>query len=772
MDSRLRGNDVKRKELDSGFRRNDELIANDSPEKRSRRFAAARSAKKAERSDNVVMLRKLLELKPRDVPFVVALRNTAAVTLPLVFGVATGQIGAGLGVSVGALNTMFSDQPGPYRLRLRRMLLAAAAAGISAFVGYSVGFSTTLTVLAALIWGFCGGLLVALGPEAGRIGLTSMILVVITASDPRAPADALGPALLFFGGGLLQMLFSIAAWPLQRYRPERSALAQLCRQLAASARQRDDSSRPPPVTQALNDIENLLHGAFRARGAAMEAFRVLAEIIERIRLELLALGGLHERIEDAAQDTQYLESQGSPGGAVELDATLSRLREYAARALDALGGALDAGVSPLAASAALEGYDAALSVLVELGEKPRDENLQRALTIALAHANALGGQLRAAVRNAEFAGSRGEMRLEAHEARLPRTLRPGNPFAILRANLRLSSIACRHALRCSVCLAIAVAGESIAGMSHGFWIPMTTAIVLKPDFAGTFSFGLLRVIGTLLGLALATALVHFAFGAEWERIALFAVLCFGFRQLTTVHYGIGVMLLTALIVILLTFEGMAPGETMPARALGTSIGSALALLAYVVWPTWERGRVRPALADMLDAYRRYFLAVIEDSTRVRVDIRRLGRSARSNAEASLDRLRGEPGRGSRLVATAEGIFANANRFIRAAMALEAARQGPVELPARAAVAEFAARVDASVSAIASALRSNAAPSLDTGLRAAQRALSAAVEGAARSDDERALAAAWIEASDRIVDSVDTLAHLLGEKKGLRQQGEG
>jgi len=708
------------------------------------------SAKKTRRSDNVSMLRKLLELKPRDVPFVVALRNTAAVTLPLVFGVATGQIGIGLGVSVGALNTMFSDQPGPYRLRLRRMLLAAAAAGISAFVGYSVGFSTALTVLAALIWGFCGGLLVALGPEAGRIGLTSMILVVITASDPRAPADAIGPALLFFGGGLLQMLFSIAAWPLQRYRPERSALAQLCRQLAASARKRDDSSQPPPVTQALNDIENLLHGAFRARGAAMEAFRVLAEIIERIRLELLALGGLHERIEDA-----------------ELNVTLSRLREYAARALDALGGALDAGVSPLAASAALEGYDAALSVLVERGEKPRDETLQRALTIALAHANALGGQLRAAVRNAEFAGSRGEIRLEAHESRLPRTLRPGNPIAILRANLRLSSIACRHALRCSVCLAIAVAGESIAGVSHGFWIPMTTAIVLKPNFAGTFSFGLLRVIGTMLGLAMATALVHFAFGAEWERIALLALLCFGFRQLTTVHYGIGVMLLTSLIVVLLTFEGMAPGETMPARALGTSIGSALALLAYVAWPTWERGRVRPALADMLDAYRRYFLAVIEDSSRVRVDIRRLGRSARSNAEASLDRLRGEPGRGSRLVATAEGIFANANRFIRAAMALEAARQGPVELPARAAVAEFAARVDASVAAIASGLRSNTAPSIDSGLRAAQRALTVAVEGAARSDDEHALAAAWIDASDRIVDSVDTLAHLM--ERGLRAE---
>jgi uncharacterized membrane protein YccC len=711
-----------------------------------------RSAKKAERSDNGLVLRKLLQLKPRDVPFVVALRNTAAVTLPLVFGVTTGQIGIGLGVSVGALNTMFSDQPGPYRLRLRRMLLAAAAAGISAFVGYIVGGSTALTVFAALIWGFCGGLLVALGPEPGRIGLTSMILLVITASDPRAPADAIGPALLFVGGGVLQMLFSIAAWPLQRYRPERTALAQLCRELAASARRRDDSSQPPPVTQALNDIENLLHGAFRARGAAMEAFRVLAEIIERIRLELLALGGLHERTDD-----------------IELNATFSRLGEYAARALDALGGALDAGVSPLAASAALEGYDAALSVLVERWGKPHDENLQRTLTIALAHANALGGQLRAAVRNAEFAGSRGELRLEEHEARLPRTLRPTNPFAILRANLRLSSIACRHALRCSVCLAIGVAGESIAGVSHGFWIPMTTAIVLKPDFAGTFSFGLLRVIGTLLGLALATALVHFAFGAEWERIALFAVLCFGFRQLTTVHYGIGVMLLTALIVVLLTFEGMAPGETMPARALATSAGSVLALLAYVVWPTWERGRVRLALADMLDAYRRYFLAVVEDSTRVRVDIRRLGRSARTNAQASLDRLSGEP-RNRKLVATAEGIFANANRFIRAAMALEAARQGPVELPARAAVTEFAALADANISAITSGLRSGEAPPFDPGLRAAQRALAAAVEAAAGSDDERALAAAWIDASDRIVDSIDTLVHLLDAKRGLRAEG--
>jgi uncharacterized membrane protein YccC len=463
---------------------------------------------------------------------------------------------------------------------------------------------------------------------------------------------------------------------------------------------------------------------------------------------------------------------------LELNATFSRLREYAARALDALGGALDAGVSPLSASAALEGYDAALSVLVERGRSRATKTLQRALTIALAHANALGGHCARPSAMPSSPAAAANCASRRTKARLPRTLRPGNPLAILRANLRLSSIACRHALRCSVCLA-----DCCRRRKHC----RRVAWFLDSDDHGDRAEARFRRHLQLrpaardrhaAGPGAGHGARAFRVRREWERIALLAVLCFGFRQLTTVHYGIGVMLLTALIVVLLTFEGMAPGETMPARALGTSIGSALALLAYVVWPTWERGPRAPGSGR----YARCLPALLPCSNRRQLTRARRHPPARPQLaqrtrEASLDRLRGEPGRDSRLVATAEGIFANANRFIRAAMALEAARQGPVQLPARAAVAEFAARVDASVSAIASGLRSNAAPSIDTGLRAAQRALAVAVEGAARSDDEHALAAAWVESSDRIVDSVDTLAHLMerelraeASERGLRAEG--
>ena len=157
------------------------------------------------------MLRSLIEFKPRDVPLSVALRNTAAIVLPLGVGIACDRIGIGLGVSVGALTTMFTDQPGPYRLRMQRMLLTALVAGVSAFAGSLLGASTPLIVFAALLWGVGGGLLVALGPDAGRAGLTSMILLVITSAEPRAPLAALATAILVFSGGFLPTAFAIAA---------------------------------------------------------------------------------------------------------------------------------------------------------------------------------------------------------------------------------------------------------------------------------------------------------------------------------------------------------------------------------------------------------------------------------------------------------------------------------------------------------------------------------------------------------------------------------
>lgn len=684
------------------------------------------------------MLNGLFALKPRDVPASVALRNTLAIVLPLGLGVAAGHPGVGLGMAAGALNTMFIDQPGPYRLRAQRMALASLASGLAAYVGSLLGAHVVPLALAAFACGVGGGLLVALGPNAGRTGLACMILLVISAAMPLGALDAAGPAALIVAGGLLQTLFAIAAWPLQRYRPEREALAGVCRQLAASVRERAGRHSAPPVTQALLDVESLLHGEHRARGNVMETFRVLAELVERIRLELLTLGDLQATLPDG-----------------EARHTLARLLEYAARALESIAQALERGASPLTAAAALEGFDAALASLRSILERTP---ATRELAIVVARADALGGQLRAAARNADFAGARGELRAGEAELRLPPPMRLGNALQTLRANLGLSSVAFRHALRSGACLALAIVGERLAGLPHGYWIPMTAAIVLKPDFAGTFSFGLLRVAGTMAGLLLATALVHYAFGGAWERIALVAAFAFAFRLLTTVHYGIGVAMLTGLVVLLSSFDGQPVGDIVRARGVATAIGSALALGAYLLWPTWEATRVRPALAAMLEAYAGYFSLLLRDDAGRRAAARTRARAARTNAQASLARLRGEPRHRRALVDEAEGVFATANRFIRACMALEAATLDARELPQREAVLGFVDRVDASLLALARALRDGTACNIEN-LRAEERALEARLDAAADAD-ARPVISALTDSFDRITDSIDTLAHQL------------
>ena len=685
------------------------------------------------------LLHTLLQTGKRDVPAVVALRNTAAIVLPLAVGALTDHLAAGLGVSAGALNTMFVDQPGPYRLRLQRMLLAALASGFAAFAGSVLGQWPATLLPAVALWGFGAALLVAIDAHATRVGLTSLILLVIMGAEPHSAPQALPAALLIFVGGLLQTLFAIAAWPLQRYRPERLALAQAFRELADFARTDAADDVAVALPPSLNDVQALLFGAGRARGRAVEAFRVLAQLSERMRLELFALAHQQETCDQP-----------------EVRAALASARNHAADVLTAIAIALEQAATPQSAAT----LDAYAQAVARIESAPPSADVD----IANARIAALGGQLRAAVRNGDTAGSRGEIRAQRAEFRLPRALRSANPLATLRANLRLSSPACRHAIRYGVCVTVALALSHVLPLSRGYWMPMTVAIVLKPDFGATWRYGLLRVAGTLGGLLLTTAVLHFGgVGNFWMSLALMAVLCFAFRELATVHYGIAVVCLTGTVVILLSFYGIPAAASVHARAIDTALGSALALLAYLLWPTWERGREREVLARMLDAYRNYLMAVLRGDTQARHSTRIDSRTARSAAQASLDRLRGEPASRAN-VPRAEALVAQANRVVRAAMMLEAARGDTVDPPPRQ-IDEFANACDAAMHEAAEALRQSRAPQGEFQLRARQRVLAASLAESADAFD-----VSLRDASDRIVDAIDSLLHVLAQPREVAPPG--
>jgi uncharacterized membrane protein YccC len=187
---------------------------------------------------------------------------------------------------------------------------------------------------------------------------------------------------------------------------------------------------------------------------------------------------------------------------------------------------------------------------------------------------------------------------------------------------------------------------------------------------------------------------------------MYILRCFG-----PANYGVLVTAVTALVVVLIAGPGASPKEVMAARFLNTVAGGAIALLAYWLWPTWERAQVPEAMARMLDAYRAYFRAihhsyVTPESARAgELDQTRAdARLARTNLEASVDRYVSEPGASPEKISALSAMLASSHRLVHAIMALDAglARSHPV--PARKEFRVFARDVELTLYYLSSALR--------------------------------------------------------------------
>lgn len=626
-----------------------------------------------------------------------AFRNALGITFPLLFGVITGSLASSVIVCTGALNVCFSDNEDPYAHRARRMLAACALVGVAVFVGSISGHHHWTAVLVAAGWAFAAGILVSISGEAADLGVVSLVTVVVFQAFPVSWEVAAYSGMLAFGGGLLQVVLSLALWAVRRYEPERKALGDLYAELSRAAKSSIASSAAPPASAQITLAQHSLAALSRDHSVESERYRSLLNQAERMRLSLLALAKLRSRMKR--------EDEGLPEVAI-----LERCFPIYARLLGSIGNWLLTGESAKSSAECLEELN---ELTAAMQDPARDERSTVAAMVldARHQMDALAGQLRSAVDLAADATPTGVMAFELREARKPWSLRLKGSFATLRANLTLDSAACRHAVRLAVCVAI---GDALArgwSIRRSYWLPMTIAIVLKPDFTATFSRGVLRLIGTFAGLVLATGLFHLLPAALLPEVLLVAALAFAMRCFGPANYGVFVTALTAMVVVLLTATGTAPKDLIAPRGLNTLLGGVIALLAYGVWPTWERTQVSEMLARLLDAYRDYFRMVRDGYLQPDASFdhelgraRLAGRLARSNLEASVDRLMAEPGTTPERLQLLSALMASSHRVVHAMMGLEAGLSRSRPVPAREAFRKFANHLELTLYYLAAALR--------------------------------------------------------------------
>jgi fusaric acid resistance family protein len=166
--------------------------------------------------------------------------------------------------------------------------------------------------------------------------------------------------------------------------------------------------------------------------------------------------------------------------------------------------------------------------------------------------------------------------------------------AAFASNFTMASPNLRHAIRFGAALAAGVALYRLLDMHvHGFWIPLTILFVMRPEIDETHKRLILRALGTVLGLVVATAAAEAFRGDDLVTgaiLAASAALAFG---LLTVQYALFTAAITVYVVLLSDTLGEAAFQAADERAIGTALGILVAFLAFAIWPNpGEGGEVR------------------------------------------------------------------------------------------------------------------------------------------------------------------------------------
>jgi len=125
--------------------------------------------------------------------------------------------------------------------------------------------------------------------------------------------------------------------------------------------------------------------------------------------------------------------------------------------------------------------------------------------------------------------------------------------------------------------------SEVLPLQRSYWVPLTVAIVLKPDYGSVFARALQRGIGTVVGAVAGAVLLVLVHGT-WLLIpfgVLAALLPFGRSR----NYGLLATFLTPLVVVLIDLLNPGGWRLAEDRLIDTLIGCAIVLLiGFAPWP--------------------------------------------------------------------------------------------------------------------------------------------------------------------------------------------
>ena len=425
----------------------------------------------------------------------------------------------------------FADTGGPYLSRVKRVCSAAVFGGAAGLaIGSAVHGHGWLAVIALVVVAGVSGVLSAVGDIGSATGLQ---LLVYT-SLGMGPVGALRPVWHTAAGFLVgvgwALILILPGWLWSPYGREQrdvaavyAALAELLRIVGTD----QFTARRQALTSALNTSYDEL---LRARSTATGVNWARARLV-------------------AALNASHLIAEA----ATALGVAGTRPPPLVIEVVPRLGEAIRSGSPPPMIPPPWDDSPAMLAL--------RDAMAGAARALSLDWSK--GDNVRSGLRDplGSVVWSSGPGRLKGVAGRLLDEFGGG----------RLNRI---FTLRLMACMGVAGFVSEVLPLQRSYWVPLTVAIVLKPDYGSVFARALQRGIGTVVGAVAGAVLLVLVHGT-WLLIP-FAVLAALLPYGRSRNYGLLATFLTPLVVVLIDLltpagwrlgeDGSGGGGALPARS--------------------------------------------------------------------------------------------------------------------------------------------------------------------------------------------------------------
>ncbi|WP_424183813.1 FUSC family protein [Actinokineospora sp. G85] len=591
-------------------------------------------------------LRELLSQKPVPLPWKRSIRAALALGGPLAVGMLLGRIDLGVLVSIGALCVTFADTDGPYRFRVRRMAAAGSAGAFGYFVGTQLADHPVLSPVVLVLLAGVSALISATGSTASMAGLQLLVFSALGTGQAADPWLAIGCYLV---GAVSALALALAAWPVSGAAVERRAVAKvyadLASLLAASGTSSARDARRALTTSLNAAYDGLLDARSRLAGRDRSYRRLFVLLTETTPAIEAAVALVHGRKKVPAEFVDYVR------------AAAEHIREREP---------LSAPPEPPPDSPALALLHSGLSGVVEFrrGDSGADQR-----------------------QDEEPQTSR-----ERFQAWLDRVVAGRTTWALV--------------LRLMLCVGLAVLAGLLLPLEHSFWVTLTVAIVLKPDFGSVFGRAVLRGVGTGVGVLIGAGVLALD-PPGWVLVLLVALVAAALPIGQVRNYGMFSTFVTPLVIVQLDLANAGDWNLVGARVLDTAIGCAIVLVfGYLLWPGSRRPRVGDDLAAALDGVADYVEEAL--SQRERSALRRGVYRELSDLRTAFQQSIVEPSAAGRTAAAWWPVIVGLERLTDAVTGLAVAiERGGSPVPAA-----DTAVVAAAVREAAAAVREGRAPRRD------------------------------------------------------------